>query len=138
VTIENSRAAEAPNDHAYCMMCGDRNPWSLGLNFRAGEETMVCARFRANRALQGYRGILHGGMIAALLDAAMTHCLFRRGIQALTADLHVRFLRPIPCGALVDLRAWITAETPRRYRVKAELVLEQQVMAWAEAAFMPR
>lgn len=99
---------------------------------------MVCARFRANRALQGYRGILHGGMIAALLDAAMTHCLFRRGIQALTADLHVRFLRPIPCGAFVDLRAWITAETPRRYRVKAELVLEQQVMAWAEAAFMPR
>ena len=138
MTTENSPAAEAPNDHAYCMMCGDRNPWSLGLNFQEGEGTMVCASFRADRALQGYRGILHGGIIAALLDAAMTHCLFRRDIQAVTADLHVRYLRPIPCEALVGLRAWITAETPRLYRVKAELALKQRVMAWAEAAFMRR
>jgi acyl-coenzyme A thioesterase PaaI-like protein len=99
---------------------------------------MVCARFRANRSLQGYSGILHGGMIAALLDAAMTHCLFRRSIQAVTADLHVRFLHPIHCGALVDLRGWMTAERPRLYRLKAELVLKQQVMAWAEATFMRR
>jgi len=97
---------------------------------------MVCARFRADRALQGYRGILHGGMIAALLDAAMTHCLFRRSVRAVTADLHVRFLHPIPCGALVDLRGWMIAETPPLYRAKAELVLKQRVMAWAEATFM--
>lgn len=99
---------------------------------------MVRARFRADRSLQGYRGILHGGMIAALLDAAMTHCLFRQGIQAVTADLHVRFLLPIRCGSLMDVRGWMTAETPPLYHVKAELVLKQQVMAWAEGKFLNR
>jgi uncharacterized protein (TIGR00369 family) len=136
VTIDRARRAEPRVDHDYCMMCGARNPWSLGLNFREGEGTTVSARFRVNRALQGYRDVLHGGMIAALLDAAMTHCLFRRGIRAVTADLHVRYLRPIPCGALVEVRAWITCERRRMHRLEAELVLEQRVMARAEAAFM--
>jgi uncharacterized protein (TIGR00369 family) len=136
VTIDRARRAETPVDHDYCLMCGERNPWSLGLEFRAEERAAVRARFRVNRALQGYRGILHGGMIAAFLDAAMTHCLFRCGIRAMTADLSVRYLRPIPCGALVELRAWITGERRGVHRLEAELKIGQRVMARAKGAFM--
>jgi acyl-coenzyme A thioesterase PaaI-like protein len=99
---------------------------------------MVSARFRPKRELQGYKGILHGGMTAALLDAAMTHCLFRRGVEAMTADLHVRFVQPIPCEALVDVRGWILSEAPPLYRVRAELLVGRRVMAWAEAKFLRR
>jgi acyl-coenzyme A thioesterase PaaI-like protein len=52
--------------------------------------------FKAHEGLQGYRGILHGGVITALLDAAMANCLFLKGVEALTGDLHVRFLKPVP------------------------------------------
>jgi hypothetical protein len=92
VTIEKVASGGAQNKHAHCFICGDQNPRSLGLEFQAVDVDTVCATFQASPELQGYDGILHGGVIAALLDAAMTHCLFHRGIQAMTGDLHVRFL----------------------------------------------
>lgn len=38
-----------------------------------------------------YIDLLHGGIASTLLDAAMTHCLLSKGIEALTAELNVRF-----------------------------------------------
>jgi acyl-coenzyme A thioesterase PaaI-like protein len=119
-------------------MCGDRNPWSLRLRFRADDANTIHARFQGSPELQGYDGVLHGGIIAALLDAAMTNCLFHHGIEAVTGDLRVRFLQPIPCMALLNLRAWMLSETRSLYRVRAELAHHEQVMAWAEARFMER
>jgi len=117
-------------------MCGGQNPWSLGLRFTAGDRDTVCARFQAHPGLQGYDGILHGGIISALLDAAMTHCLFHLGVQAITGELNVRFLKPISCRALLDMRAWVVYARPPLYRVAAEIVHESCVMARAEAKFM--
>jgi uncharacterized protein (TIGR00369 family) len=136
VISEHNIVSGSTNGHVNCLMCGGGNPWSLGLRFRIGDAGEVCAQFQAHPALQGYEGILHGGVISSMLDAAMTHCLFHRGVRALTAELHVRFLRPVACEALVDVKAWLVAVRPPLYRVAAELVHEQQVMACAEAKFM--
>jgi uncharacterized protein (TIGR00369 family) len=124
--------------HARCFICGDRNPRSLGLSFHSVDADTVCARFEASPELQGYDGILHGGVIAALLDAAMTHCLFHRGVQAITGDLHVRYLRPAPCGSHLEVRARMLFEKPPLFRARAELVDGRIVLAWAEATFMQR
>lgn len=88
--------------------------------------------------MQGYDGILHGGMICALLDAAMTHCLFSLGIPAVTGDMRVRFLRSVPCGALVELKARLVKARPPLYRVSAELSENTRVAARATATFMKR
>jgi uncharacterized protein (TIGR00369 family) len=124
------------NGHVNCLMCGARNPWSLGLRFRAGEGGTVRARFQGHSALQGYNGILHGGVISGLLDAAMTHCLFHHGVQAVTADLHVRFIEPVPCEAPLEVKAWLVSVKPPLYGVAAELASGQQVVARGEAKFM--
>jgi hypothetical protein len=71
-----------------------------------------------------------------LLDAAMTHCLFHHGVQAVTGDLRVRFLRLVSCAAALDLRAWVLSSRPPLYNLRAELVHERCVMAWAEAKFL--
>jgi acyl-coenzyme A thioesterase PaaI-like protein len=76
-------------------------------------------------------------MICGLLDAAMTHCLFSQGVKAVTADLHVRFLKPIPCEALLDLKAWLVSARPPLYRVAAQLVHGEEVVANAQGKFMP-
>jgi uncharacterized protein (TIGR00369 family) len=94
------------------------------------------ARFQAHAGLQGYDGVLHGGVIASLLDAAMTHCLFHQGVQAVTGDLHIRFVRPVACDLAVDLRAWIVSAAPPLYRLRAELAHEGTLLAWGEAKFM--
>jgi acyl-coenzyme A thioesterase PaaI-like protein len=108
----------------------------MKLKFQAGDDGHVKAKLKGNFRLQGYEGILHGGVIAALLDAAMTHCLFHHGVQGVTGDLRVRFVQPVPCYATLDLTAWVLSTTPPLYRLRAEIMCETRVAAWAEAKFM--
>lgn len=124
-----------PLSHSACMVCGHHD--SLGLQFRrhaAGVE----AHFQARSQWQGYHGVLHGGMVSTLLDAAMTHCLFERGIEALTAHLNVRFLAPVPCTQLLLLRAGVLSQRKNVYQLCAELRCAGALLAKADAKFMPR
>lgn len=115
------------------MVCGEKD--SLQLRFTA-ENHDVMARFQANSTWQGYQGALHGGMISTLLDAAMTHCLFHHDVEAMTADLQVRFLKPVPCTELCTLRARLVGQRRHRYELSAELSCSEGVLARAKAVFM--
>ncbi|MBU4267982.1 MAG: PaaI family thioesterase [Acidobacteria bacterium] len=137
-TTKDPVTISAHNGHSRCLLCGNLNPRSLNLSFQAAGDNVVKSRFKAHALLQGYDNILHGGIIASLLDAAMTHCLFHRGVQAVTGDLHVRFMRTVSCNASLEVRAWVLYSHPPLYRLKAEIVVNEQVMAWAEAKFMQR
>jgi len=88
--------------------------------------------------LQGYNGVLHGGVISSLLDAAMTHCLFHRGIEAVTAELLVRYLRPVPLDADLELSARLLSEHTPWYRLRGELRQGRETMAYARAKFLRR
>ena len=138
VDTEQPITLSVRNGHAHCLLCGQGNPRSWGLSFRPGEETSVHGTLLPNASLQGYDGMLHGGVISALLDAAMTHCLFHRDVQAVTADLHVRFVAPVSAKEVVGLRAWIVSVQPPLYQLKAEIIQGERVMAWGEAKFLTR
>jgi len=137
-TTDGPSASDASNGHSRCFLCGNLNPRSLNLSFEDSEEGGVRTSFESGADLQGYDDILHGGVISALLDAAMTHSLFHQGIQAVTGDLRVRFLRPVPCGAILEIRARVLSSRPPLYNVSGEILLDGEVMAWAEAKFMER
>ncbi len=136
--VEDSISLAAKNGHGHCLICGDLNPLSLKLSFQAGKDDSVWTNFQGNSGLQGYEKILHGGVISSLLDAAMTHCLFHHKIQAVTGDLHVRFVHPVPCEAALEIKAWIVSSRPPLYILNAELSCDKRVMAWAEAKFAPQ
>ncbi len=136
-TDERDRSAACAG-HRDCLFCGERNPRSLGLCFQAADNGGVQAMFTAPDELQGYAGILHGGIIASVLDAAMTHCLFFCGVQAVTGDLHVRYRHEVPCGVALCIQARVLSSRPPLYILRAELLLENRVMARAEARFMQR
>jgi uncharacterized protein (TIGR00369 family) len=136
VTTEDPEIIGSRSGHGRCLLCGKLNPKSLNLSFHAADSGVVKTQFQAPSELQGYDGILHGGVIAALLDAAMTHCLFHRGVQAVTGDLHVRFVQPVACNVMLDIRAWVLLSHPPLYRLKAEIVVDGHVLAWGEAKFL--
>ena len=136
VTTDTGSALSAKNGHSHCLLCGDSNPWSFQLCFEFGEDDIASARFRTDSRFQGYAGILHGGIVATLLDSAMTHCLFHHNVRAVTGDLQIRFVEPVSCDAILDIRAWIVSQKPPLYRLRAELVHEGRVKAWGEAKFM--
>lgn len=124
------------NEHRHCLLCGDLNPGSFGLKFTAHNDGGVRAVFHGHEGLQGYDGILHGGVIASLLDSAMTHCLFHKGVKAVTGDLTVRYKHSIPCCEKVDVQARLVECRPPLYRLKARLLLGSRTMAHGEARFM--
>jgi len=121
--------------HQWCLLCGSKNPRSLHLDF-ADQDGKVWAVISPGIELQGYLGIVHGGIITSLLDSAMTHCLFKRGIKALTGDLHVRFYRSVAVGVPVRITAWLNFSRPPLYSLKSELFQEGRIAARAEAKFM--
>lgn len=108
------------------------------MRFKANYDGEVIAQFKGHYALQGYNGILHGGVIASLLDSAMTNCLFLQGVNAVTGELNVRYRHSIPCDAELELRARVANENRPLFLMKAELLMNSKVMAHATAKFMQR
>jgi len=102
----NLNAAQAAW-HGGCVACGGRNGQGLRLQFRVRETGRVETSFACAAAFEGFPGFLHGGIIATLLDAAMTNCLFAHGIVAMTAELTIRYLLPVRTGDEATVRAWI-------------------------------
>jgi len=81
--------------HPHCFACAAAADGGLGLAFRALAGGGVAADWLCPAAFQGFDGILHGGLTATLLDGAMVHVLFARGIVARTAGLSMRYRRPL-------------------------------------------
>lgn len=116
------------------MVCGSAG--SLGLRFRPTGANSVRASLIPRPEWQGYTGIVHGGMVSTLLDAAMTHCLFRHDVHAMTASLKVRFLEPVPCATKLNIRATLSDKRRHVYLLDAELSSHGRVLARAEARFI--
>jgi uncharacterized protein (TIGR00369 family) len=124
--------------HINCLLCGTGNLLGLKLKFSMNQHGEVSAVLQGHSNLQGYCGIMHGGVISALLDSVMTNCLFKHGIEAMTADLHIRYLKPVPCQDRVGIRARIVYQRPPLFRLESELFIENQIMARAKAQFIQK
>ena len=101
-------------------MCGENNLLSLKLRFEPVKNGEVFTTFQGNSRLQGYDGIMHGGVISALLDSAMTNCLFAHGHAAVTAELKVRFRHPVSTERPARVRAWIASSLRPLHELAAE------------------
>lgn len=138
MAADDSQALSARFGHDKCVVCGGLNPNSLRLSFDLMDDGGVRAVFMAHEALQGYTDMLHGGVTASLLDAAMTHCLFQQGIEAVTGELKIRYLHPIPCGSALEIRAWRLSAYPPLHQLKAQILSAGKILTVAEAKFMER
>ncbi len=108
----------------------------LALHYEAQPDGSICARFLGHSALEGYTGLLHGGLIAALLDGAMTHCLFARGLRALTAELNVRYHQPVSASEEMQIQAQLDQAAHGLFELQAELTQAGSVKASANGKFM--
>jgi acyl-coenzyme A thioesterase PaaI-like protein len=80
--------------------------------------------------------MLHGGVISAIADGAMTNCLFARGLRAVTAELNVRFRHPIVLDSPLEAAARVTRESAPLFLVEATLTQNGEVRATATGEFM--
>jgi uncharacterized protein (TIGR00369 family) len=121
--------------HGNCFACGSKNEGGLRLNFHGREDGSVWGDFIADPRFEGYSGMVHGGIIATLLDSAMTHCLLHKGISAITGRLSVRYLSPIPIGSVVQLNAQMVKMAHRIFFMESQAFVDGKQAARAESKF---
>jgi acyl-coenzyme A thioesterase PaaI-like protein len=122
--------------HANCVVCSPDCEHGLQVPFAIDEHGVAMGSFSCNRRYQGYPGMLHGGIISALLDGAMTNCLFLHGHAAVTAELVVRFRHPVIVDTPAQIRAWVVENGPLVFRLKAQLEQAGTIKVVGRGIFM--
>jgi uncharacterized protein (TIGR00369 family) len=93
--------------------------------------------FRPERQHQGWQGIAHGGIVATILDEMMTRLLYEQERNAVTAEMTVRYHRPLVTGESVQARARVQEDRGRLIRTTAELRDQSgELIASAEGKFV--
>ncbi len=130
--------------HTICFGCGPAN--ERGLHIRSlpeGDE--VVAEWQPEAHHQAFEKVLNGGIIGTLLDChsnwtAAWHLMRRLGADrpptTVTADFHVRLLKPTPIDGLLRLRAHVVEATDERATVEATLAAGDTVTATCRATFV--
>ncbi len=85
------------SDDNWCVVCGKENPQGLHIRFRV-EKGRSEAVFSAEKSHQGYRNIVHGGILSAILDEAAIKAAASLGLLTVTAEITVRFRNPVVSG----------------------------------------
>jgi acyl-coenzyme A thioesterase PaaI-like protein len=132
--------SDVPFDDGNCFACGPSNPIGMHLHFdRAGGGEGVLARVTLPPQYQGWRGIAHGGIVMALLDEAMAHAAGYAGHRGVTANVNVRFRRPVPLEQPIEVRGEVTWQRRNVLGVRATVHdAGGAVLARAEGSFVSR
>ncbi|HUJ10494.1 MAG TPA: PaaI family thioesterase [Verrucomicrobiae bacterium] len=136
-TINRAHASTASSNHPRCVACSPAREHGWQLKFTREADGSVNAAVDCTPEWEGYPNRLHGGAIAMLLDAAMTHCLFANGEAAVTAELSVRYREAVTIGCPACVKAWLVNSSSRLHRLRAELFQEDRLKAVATGTFVP-
>lgn len=78
-----------------CFGCGPSNTAGLRLRFEEDDEKLY-AIWHPSSNYQGYINVLHGGIIATLLDEAGAWCIYvKAGTSGVTSSMTVKYLKPV-------------------------------------------
>ena len=120
-----------------CFACGQANPSGLKLTFelqhanrRSHSTASIPSRF------QGWPGVVHGGIIATILDEAMVYAGMTVTPFAVTARINIRYRRPVPTDKELDITAEVTEQMGTIIKTKAQIRIGAGVMAQAEGTLM--
>ena len=129
-----------PIDDGNCFACGPSNPIGIHLHFdRNADGEGVLARLELAPVYQGWRGIAHGGIVMALLDEAMAYAAGFAGHRGVTAQVSVRFRKPVPLEQPIEVRGRVTWQRRNVLGVEASILDGAgNLLARAEGSFVSR
>ena len=139
---EDEREAHRLNDtSAYqgCFACGQRNDAGLKLVFRR-EGDAVVSEYTPDQRFQGFPGVVHGGVLATLLDETLNRMAMAEGRWMMTGRLDIRFRNAAPLSERLRVTARTLASRSRALTATGEIALADEpntIIATAEATFLP-
>ncbi|MFZ0321067.1 MAG: PaaI family thioesterase [Candidatus Sulfotelmatobacter sp.] len=122
----------------YCFVCGMDNPEGMRLKFVLDEarQTFVC-HFRLGKRYTGPPGHCHGGIIATILDDAMGKVNKLHHVVALTREMTVEYLKPVPLHKPLRVEGREIKKLGRTHVNSAEILNEEnEVLARSKGIFI--
>ena len=141
IAVEESEKHLQARAQSACFVCGQDNPHGLRIRYQRQDSGEMTATWTPNPAWEGFRGIVHGGVVSTVLDEAMSKAVAATGSQALTAALRVRFRRHVTSGDPFLIRGWIVKQKKRLIKAEATLTAPdgtEHARAWAIFLALPR
>jgi uncharacterized protein (TIGR00369 family) len=104
----------------FCFACGRDNPQGMRLKFVQEGKRFVC-RFRLGKRYTGPPGYCHGGIIATILDDAMSKLCKLHKVVAVTSKMTVEYIKPIPLNKPLRVESHELSKRGRRLTHIAEI-----------------
>ncbi len=121
-----------------CFVCGQDNPVGLKLDFFFDPKSQKArTEFISSRQYEGYRDIIHGGIVSAVLDEVMIKAILNKEILVVTSKLDVRFIRPAFVGEKLRAEGWVTGRKGKAFFTEGQVINERgQVVAKANGIYL--
>ena len=124
-------------DDQYCFACGTLNP--IGLRMEVSfRDNKAFSRLALKREFQGWSDIVHGGVMATILDEIMAHAVLHYVGQAVTTSLEVTYRAPLHVGEEFEAIGYVAEQKSRAAVAKAEIRIpgNNKLIARGESRFV--
>ncbi len=123
--------------HNRCFGCGLANAAGLQLEFLLAPDGSVVSLTVVANSFDGHPGYLHGGIIATLLDEAMSKAVRALGKPSMTRKMEVDYRRPVPSGVPLRIEGCVVRNESRKHWAEAKILsAEGQILAEATGLFI--
>ncbi|MBL7999301.1 MAG: DUF4505 family protein [Candidatus Kapabacteria bacterium] len=140
LTMPEHTVLMRPREGNACAGCGrdNKNGLHLSFLFNSQSHTAECWLHPDGRYM-GSLGVMHGGYVAMLLDETMGKVLSGLQRKAPTAQLNIRYTKPVILGRELYLKGEILREEGRKNFLRGTIAYSDEpdtILAEAEALFL--
>jgi len=122
-------------DNGMCFACGENNQSGLKLEFDYDNQSKTATtRFTPVEKYQGYKGIVHGGIIGLILDETMIKAAILSGLEVVTVEISCRFINTARTGSELSFKGTITDDSGKIIFASGEVKdIEGKIIATSKA-----
>jgi acyl-coenzyme A thioesterase PaaI-like protein len=117
-----------------CFVCGSKNGKGLNLHYEVDKsnQSALC-RTVLPEDFEGWRGFIHGGIAASILDGAMVHACLSRDLRCVTAELNIKYKKPIPTNREIEIKSKIADKYLTLLYTEASITVDGVIAVTAKA-----
>ena len=121
---------QQPNSR-YCFVCGVQNSFGLQLKFYDNGIDKVWTEYVIPEHFQGYPGVAHGGVIAAMLDEVCSRTAMIADSEhfMMTAKLDIKYRCPVPVGHPLNITGRLTKSRDKILQAEGYIYLNEDTIA---------
>jgi len=103
-----------------CFVCGKDNPIGLNITFFEDKDK-IRAEFMPESKHQGFKGIVHGGVLFSILDEIMGRtAIITKDVMTMTVEINIKYRKKALVGEKIIFTAQMTKDLGRMIKAQAE------------------